>query len=244
MFDSLLPSGLLLTWLLCPWDSPGQNTGVGCHALLQGIFPTWGTNPHLLQLLTCRWILYCWGFPSGSEGEESACNVGDLGSIPDLVRSPGGGNGNLFQCSGLENCMDRGAWQATVHGVTKSRTWLSNFHSFTLEQMQQPGHVSKSWQLSQIGRDLPSYLNFPVAQTVKNLPVIQETWVRPLGHKDLEKDITSHSSIPAWRILWTEEPGGLQFMWSQRVGHNWVTDPTTALYLWATGEAQLSYNMC
>ena len=56
-----------------------------------------------------------------------------------------------------------GAWQAIVHRVTKSWTWLSDFHSFTLEQMQQPGHVSKSWQLSQIRRDLPSYLSFPVA---------------------------------------------------------------------------------
>ena len=44
--------------LLCPWDSPGKNTGVGCHAVLQGIFPTQGSNPQLLQLLHCRQILY------------------------------------------------------------------------------------------------------------------------------------------------------------------------------------------
>ena len=44
--------------LLCPWDSPGKNTGVGCRALLQGIFPTQGSNSCLLQLLGCRWILY------------------------------------------------------------------------------------------------------------------------------------------------------------------------------------------
>ena len=47
---------------------------------------------------------------------------GNLGSIPGLGRSPGEGNGYLFQCSGLENSMDRGAWQATVHGVAKSQT--------------------------------------------------------------------------------------------------------------------------
>ena len=57
---------------------------------------------------------------------ESACNVGDLGSIPGLGRSPGKGNGNPLQYSCLENSMDRGAWRATVHGVTKSRTWLSD----------------------------------------------------------------------------------------------------------------------
>ena len=58
--------------------------------------------------------------------KESSCLTGDLGSIPELGRSLGGGNGNPFQDSCLENSMDRGAWQATVHGVTESDTteWL------------------------------------------------------------------------------------------------------------------------
>ena len=55
----------------------------------------------------------------------SACNVGDLGSIPGLGRSPGEGNGNPLQYSCLENPMDGGAWWAIVHGVAKSRTQLS-----------------------------------------------------------------------------------------------------------------------
>ena len=59
------------------------------------------------------------GFPGGSDCEESACNVGDPGSTPGSGRSPGGGNGNPLQCSHLENPMDRGAWQAIVHGVAK-----------------------------------------------------------------------------------------------------------------------------
>ena len=60
-----------------------------------------------------------------------------------------------------------------------------------------------------------------VALAVKNLPVMWETWVRPLGPEDpLEKGIATHSRIPAWRISWTEEPGGLQSMGSQRVGHD------------------------
>ena len=61
-------------------------------------------------------------FPGGSEVKASACNVGDLGSIPGLGRSPGEGNGNPLQDSCLENPVDGGAWWATVHGVEKSRT--------------------------------------------------------------------------------------------------------------------------
>ena len=65
--------------------------------------------------------------PGGSDSKASACNVGDLGSIPGLGRSPGEGNGNPLQYSCLENSMDGGAWWATVHGVTKSGTQLSDF---------------------------------------------------------------------------------------------------------------------
>ena len=61
-------------------------------------------------------------FPGGSDGKDSACNEGDAGSIPGLKRSSGGRNGNPLQYSCLENPMDRGAWWATVHGVTKSQT--------------------------------------------------------------------------------------------------------------------------
>ena len=62
------------------------------------------------------------GFPGGSDSKESACNAGDLGSIPGLGRSSGEGNGYPLQYSCLENSMDRGAWQAIVHGVAKSWT--------------------------------------------------------------------------------------------------------------------------
>ena len=56
---------------------------------------------------------------------------------------------------------------------------------------------------------------------VKNLPVMQETWVQSLDQEDpLEKRMATYSSILAWEVPWTEEPGGLQFMGSQRVGHN------------------------
>ena len=62
--------------------------------------------------------------PGGSAGNEPACNVGDLGSIPVLGRSPGEGNSHPLQYSCLEKPMNRGAWRATVHGVTRSRTRL------------------------------------------------------------------------------------------------------------------------
>ena len=88
---------------------------------------------HFPQKINCRapfqvapsW--YCLGFPGGSEVKASACNVGDLSSIPGLGRSPGEGNGNPLQYSCLENPMDGRAWWAIVHGVAKSQTGLSNF---------------------------------------------------------------------------------------------------------------------
>ena len=68
----------------------------------------------------------------GSDGEESAHSAGDVGSTPGSGRSPGEGNGNPLQYSCLENPMDRGAWWAMVHGVTKSWPQLSDkcFHTF------------------------------------------------------------------------------------------------------------------
>ena len=70
---------------------------------------------------TCIVNGFTLGFPGSSDGEESACNAGDPGSIPGSGRSPGEGNGNPFQHSCLENAMDRGAWWPIGHGVTKSQ---------------------------------------------------------------------------------------------------------------------------
>ena len=77
-------------------------------------------------------------------------------------------------------------------------------------------------------RSLSSWFFFPhvrdnslVAQMVKNLSAMQETWIQSLGREDpLEKEMATHSGIPAWRIPWTEEPGGLQSMGSQRLRHD------------------------
>ena len=89
------------------------------------------------------------GFPDGSVGKESACNAADSGDaawIPWSVRSPGGGHGNPFQYSCLENPVDREGWQATVHRVTKSHIQLS-MHPIT-SYIPSPLHPSSPCNLS------------------------------------------------------------------------------------------------
>ena len=73
-------------------------------------------------------LVSLWGFPGGTSGKEPADpgDIADAVSVPGWRRSPGGGHDNSLQCSCLENSTDRGAWRATVHGVTKNRTRLSN----------------------------------------------------------------------------------------------------------------------
>ena len=125
-------------------------------------------------------------------------------SISALGRSPRGGHGNPLWYSCLKNPMDRGDWQATVYRAAKSWTLLK-WHS-----MHTPGSSRAS----------------VVAQSLKNSPVMQETWVQTLGRKDpLEKEMTTHSSILAWEIPWTEETGGLQLTGLPKVGHDLVTKP-------------------
>ena len=79
-----------------------------------------------------------------------------------------------------------------------------------------------------------------MAQMVKNLPAIQETCVWSLGWEDpLEKEMETHSSILAWKILWTEEPGRLQSMGMQRVRHDWATNTSTSNESWTVKKAEL-----
>ena len=114
------------------------------------------------------------GFPCGSAGKESSCNVGDLGSIPGLERSPREGKGYSFQYSGLENSLDN-----TVPGVS-----LDGIFSLL--------------------HGIPLSVNFFCICFVY------------LGQEDpLGEGMATHSSILAWRIPWTEEPGRLQSMGSQ-----------------------------
>ena len=93
------------------------------------------------------------GFPDGSNGKESACNAGDLGSIPGFGRSPGEGNSYPLQYSGLGNSME-----CIVHGVTKSWTWLSDFHF----HFYFIGFISSSWILGSYGNLFPGlWRNLP-----------------------------------------------------------------------------------
>ena len=86
------------------------------------------------------------GLPSGSDDKESACNAGDPGLTPRSGRSPGEGNGNPLQYCCLENPMDRGAWWATVHGVAKSQTQLSNWVYMQRPLMYWPGSYLSHFQ--------------------------------------------------------------------------------------------------
>ena len=135
----------------------------------------------------------------GSDGKASARNAGDLGSILGWGKSPGEGNGNPLQYSCLGNPMDRGSWWTMVHTVPRVKyDWATSLSLFLWTSL--------------------------VAQTVKHLSTMQETWVPSLGREDpMEKEMAIHSSTIAWKIPWIEEPGGLQSMGSQRVGHDWAT---------------------
>ena len=154
------PSGYPRAW---HWDPTASTMSCQCHGR-DGKQRSPHPAPKFLLVSIPK------GLPCSSNGKESACDTGDQGSIPELGRSSGKGNGNPLQYSCRENSMDR---------------------------------------------------DFPVAQTVKNLPAVQETKVRSLGQEDpLEKGMATHSSILAWRMPKTEEPGGLQSMGLQKVRHD------------------------
>ena len=112
-----------------------------------------------------------------------------------------------------ELVMDREAWHAAIHGVVKSRTWLSDWTELksTLQASLVAWMVKKKKKICLQWRK-PGLKNWPGLKNFLG-------WEGPL-----EKRIATYSSICAWRLPWTEEPGRLQSMWSQSAGHNWVTD--------------------
>ena len=94
-------------------------------------WPCWSCGPAarilcFLELNSLQPSVFVSGFPGGSDGKESICNAGDLGLIPGLGRSPGGGHGNHSSILACRIPMDRGVWWASVYRVTKSRTQLSD----------------------------------------------------------------------------------------------------------------------
>ena len=101
-----------------------------------------------------EYLQLIWVSLGSSAGKESACNAGDLGSIPGMGRSPGGGHDNSFQCFCLENPMDRGAWWATVHGVTKSQTKILEWVAISFSRGS-----SRPRDGTQVSRIAGRYLN-------------------------------------------------------------------------------------
>ena len=131
----LFPHLLAMKW----WDQMPWSSFFECWVLSQlfhsplplssrgSLFPLVAESKEEPKSLLRKDLLCIMGFLGGSEVKAYACNAGDVCSIPGSGRSPGEGNGHPLQYSCLENPMDGGAWQATVHGVVKSRTWLSDF---------------------------------------------------------------------------------------------------------------------
>ena len=131
-----ISQGTILEWVAMPSsrDSsrPRDWTGISC--IGRWVLYT-STTWEALHTLIPMWFIWSYAihvvstfpskdFPGGSDGKASAYNAGDLGLIPGWGRFLGGGYGNPLQYSCLENPMGRGAWQATVHRIAKSQTWL------------------------------------------------------------------------------------------------------------------------
>ena len=229
---SLQPHGLWPTRLLCWWDFPDKNTGVGCHSLLQEIFPTQGLNLHFLH-----WHID--SLPLHHLGTASAIKTGFFFFFngkcrKDKIVFPLPVHHCIHSillwfwhtawttypcCMKEENCTQ--AKQPRVDALytqTWGRCnilkrsicclWKINSHISMIQSPIQTEFAYVCWASL-------------VAQRLKRLPAMRETWVRSLGGEDLlEKEMATHCSILAWTIPWMEEPGGLQFMGSQRVGHD------------------------
>ena len=194
---------------------------------LESLWLPGGMVCHHTKISHSYWLL---GFPGGSDGKESACDVGDLSSIPGLGRSSRGGHGNPLQYSCLENPMDRGAGGLQPMGSQRVDT-TEQLHvhfslSYTVDGNGNPLQCSclenprdgEPGGLPPMGshrvRDGWSDLAAAaaaLAQIVKNLPAMQKTQVQSLGWEDsLERKMATHFRILAWRIPWTQESEGLQ----------------------------------
>ena len=176
------------------------------------------------------------GFPAGSDGKESTCNAGDLGLISGWGRSPGEGKGNPLQYSCLENSVDREAWWAIVHGVAELDT--TERPTLTIPPTYSsmfPVQVDECKVLGVIRNGGWRRQWHPTLVLLPGKPHRQRSLVgcSPWGRWEsdtterlhfhfhaLEKEMASHSSVLAWRIPGTGEPGGLPSMGSHRVRHD------------------------
>ena len=142
-------------------------------------------------------LIFIWASLVAQGLKASACNAGNLGSIPGSGRSPGEGNSNPLQYSCLENPMDRGAWRATVHGVTKSWTWL----------MQLSMHVwTVTWKALLSSTIFQNLLKFMSTETVvlsKHLILCQPLLLLPSisQHQGLFQWVSSSCQWMKWKLF-------------------------------------------
>ena len=178
MSDSVWPHRRQPTRLPRPWDSPGKNTGVSCHFLLQCMNGKWKWSPSVVSdsqrpygLQPSR-LLHPWDFPGKSTRVGCHCLLLIM-HIPGLCSRP-------FDSESLDLRVGFYPSDSQVHLGLRTTKW---------------------------------FRTYPMAQWVKNLPVMQETQemqVQSLGWEDsLKEEMATHSSILAWRIPWTEEPSRL-----------------------------------
>ena len=151
----------------------------------------------------------------GLAGKESACNVGDLGLIPKLGRSPAEGNGYPLHYSGLENSLDYSMGSQRVGHNWATFTFSLSHHIFLT--------MAALWSFI----DIWYYLASQVARWKRICLPMQkmQMWVQSLGWEDtLGWEMAIYSNILAWKIWWTEEPSRPQSMGLQRVKHDWATE--------------------
>ena len=222
MSDSMRPHRRQLTSLLRPWDSPGKSTGVGCHCLLCHALT-------IAHLSGSYHIVYFMLFLSPK------CL--DTIPIPPVIQQRDYLDLNPFTLPDfpyhcfLDTLSTSTLWIPSLHttqdsgehhliGSRSKWTQFCGQYICNYETCFLSGISSLTSWLSLFCLHFSFYLTCTseVAQMVKNLPAVWETQVWSLGQEDpLEKGMGTHSSILAWRIPWTEEPGGLWSMGSQKV---------------------------
>ena len=190
----------------------------------------------------CR---YVWSMPGGSDSKESVFNAGDPGLIPGLEKFHGEGNSSQLQYSCLENFMDRGVWWLqSMWSQRIRRDWVTNAAGRLPLAYQEAAHLSFERvkpQHPNIHNRLTIHLclnGTPLQYSCLENPMDGGAWKAVVhgvaegwtGLSDftftfhfhaMEKEMATHSSVLAWRVPGTGEPGGLPSMGSHRVGHDW-----------------------
>ena len=173
-------------------------------SLISNINPQWKENRLCMisvsldcEIFAPCFMSQCLRLPGGSAGKESACSAGDLGLISGLGRCPGEGKGYPLQYSGLENSTDYSPWGCKEWDTTE---WLS------LGGKGFPGGIGGK---------------APTCQCRRSKRCRFDPWI---GEFPWRRAWQSTPVVLAWRIPWTEEPGGLQSTWSPSVRHDWVTE--------------------